>query len=151
VIGGNLSKIVDYPWLASVLFNNETEICTSTVISERYVLTAGHCVTADDHITILEPSSFTVFVGAEDIKSSSSHKFEVQKVHLHPKFKIREDQLSGANDEIMTQIQNDVALLELKESLAFSDTVQPICLPFEFHEKECDSAIVAGWGMPTAE
>lgn len=73
-------------------------------------------------------------------------------MHLHPSFAIRTGQPSNANETtIITRLQNDLALLELKEPLVFGDTVQPICLPYEFHEREYDSAIVAGWGMHAVE
>lgn len=43
--------------------------------------------------------------------------------------------------------QRNIAILKLKESVTFTDYIQPICLPEECEEPPYDATIyVAGWG-----
>lgn len=48
IIGGNVTNIDQYPWLALVEYRNSRSSislgCGASLISKRYVITAGHCV-----------------------------------------------------------------------------------------------------------
>ena len=46
------------------------------------------------------------------------------------------------------KLDNDIAILKLKSSLTFNDTVQPACLPHQYFTPEDtgDLAVVSGWG-----
>ena len=46
------------------------------------------------------------------------------------------------------KLDNDIAILKLKSSLRFNDTVQPACLPQPLFtpEETGELAVVSGWG-----
>lgn len=48
IIGGNVAHITDFPFMALITFNNgriiEPQYCSSSIISETYVMTAAHCI-----------------------------------------------------------------------------------------------------------
>ncbi|KAH7710710.1 serine proteinase stubble-like protein [Aphelenchoides avenae] len=42
--------------------------------------------------------------------------------------------------------EDDMAVIRLEEAVAFSDSVQPICLPLEYRENVGEYAVVVGYG-----
>lgn len=48
LLGGNKTSVLEYPWMALIAYDvgRGSEFrCGGTIISERYILTAAHCVT----------------------------------------------------------------------------------------------------------
>ena len=43
VVGGRPTEAYDYPWMAGLLFKGSI-YCGGTLINDRYVATAAHCV-----------------------------------------------------------------------------------------------------------
>ena len=66
VVGGSTAKIEDYPWLAFIEGNAESDFsfsCTGTVIAPRVVLTAGHCVEDLEAEVLENPAGYRVATG----------------------------------------------------------------------------------------
>lgn len=47
IIGGNQSDISAYPWMAA-LYYRRLFTCGGSLINDRYILTAAHCVARSD-------------------------------------------------------------------------------------------------------
>ncbi|XP_050072467.1 trypsin-1-like [Anopheles maculipalpis] len=127
VIGGNTSDIDQYPWMAA-LYYRERFTCGGSLINDRYILTAAHCVArlnaADFEVYLRRPNIVVLNVDAV-------HR-RVARIIMNRYQEIRNN--------------NDVALLLLTEPILPEDGLAPICLPVggsNFHGKE---AIVTGWG-----
>ena len=105
--------------------------CGGTIIDERTILTAAHCV-AD---TTKTPVSMNFIVAGIVSGTDSDHKSYVREIMIHEEY----------NDET---IDNDVAILKLRSALIFDENVQPACLPDPKFapEKTEEIAVLSGWG-----
>ena len=43
IFGGTVAEKNQWPWLALIYFPNSDEMCTGSFISERWIISAGHC------------------------------------------------------------------------------------------------------------
>ena len=129
IIGGKEATKHSQPWMVSVI---ECRQCGGTLISDKHVLTASHCV----H----DKKRFRVILGDHncDQYDTGEISIAVGKVSIHPKY---------ARLAPSRALVNDIAVLTLDKPVKFSSSIQPACLP----TSSCDDYIghkvtAAGWG-----
>ena len=142
VVGGENAP-TPIPWQVHVHFKphrgcqprNGTCSCGGTILDETTILSAAHCFPLDPP---LPTSNDYINAGIKDRASLDGQKISVKEVIIHPMYNPRK---GNPKD-------NDVAILKLKSSLTFNDTVQPACLPHQsfMPEDTGDLAVVSGWG-----
>jgi len=133
IVGGVETEVNEYPWQAGLVAREDTRtFCGGTVINNRYVLTAAHCLVGwlnfDVQVLLREHK-----IGAAD----GEMRYDVSKLINHPKYT---DAYKGY----------DFALLRLAQQLDFSalnNKVAPACLPSSSSGAFANvDAIVSGWG-----
>lgn len=104
VVGGEEAAPHQFPWLAHMTCTNPGWVCTSSIISEDWILTAGHCVVGC--------YSFSIIVGAHDYTNpeEGSETITSTEAILHEGF-------------ISTTLTNDIALIKLPKAITFSGIV----------------------------
>ncbi|XP_017083960.2 spaetzle-processing enzyme [Drosophila eugracilis] len=145
IVGGTEAPLNAYPWMALLLYNDEgtqnTKLipkCAGSLITNRFVLTAGHClnligfnlisVRLGEHNIDTQPDCIKLMHG--DIKCAAMH-LEINIVgkarHVH-----------------------DIALLKLEFPVRYTDEIRPICVlssyPSSNPSFENQNFEIAGWG-----
>ncbi|XP_050396700.1 serine proteinase stubble [Patella vulgata] len=139
IVGGIDAEECEYPWMVRLQVGDS--LCGGTIIDETHILTAGHCIGTNT------ASDITVVAGEHDYNVLDTNEVskEVAAVDVHPDYV-----------ELATGgVENDVAVLTLKEPLNFEDNpcTQPICLPNAGDGSLIEAGtqcVVAGWGTTSS-
>ena len=106
VYGGNDAPAGAFPFQVSLILAEAKKgeefsyhFCGGSLISDTWVLTAGHCVTSEGEI--VDPKGINVYVGSTDFKNGD--RIAVKSVFRHPQY----------NADFT---DNDVALLQLERA-----------------------------------
>ncbi|XP_040831049.1 serine protease 38 [Ochotona curzoniae] len=131
VLGGTPATESRWPWQVSVHYAG-FHICGGSILSEYWVLSAAHCFYREKNI-----KTFDLYVGLINLLRANNHTqwFEVNRVILHPTYQLNHP------------VGADVALVQLKSRIEFSDFVLPVCLPPVGLNLSRLSCWATGWGL----
>ncbi|CAI9169453.1 unnamed protein product [Rangifer tarandus platyrhynchus] len=130
ILGGVDALERKWPWQVSVHYTG-FHICGGSIVDEYWILSAAHCF---DRSTNTE--AYDIYVGLVDLLVAGNHTqwFEVNRVIIHPTY------------ELYHPIGGDVALVQLKTRIVFSDAVLPICIAPPDLTLSSLSCWATGWG-----
>ncbi|XP_052840235.1 spaetzle-processing enzyme [Drosophila gunungcola] len=151
IMGGSEAAPNAYPWMAMLLYRNLSSreinsFCAGSLINNRYVLTAAHCVynmpgelilksvRLGEHDTTSNPDC--TFHGARRFCAPPHMEIEVETIVVHEKF-----HMGG-----MSINQNDIALLRLRMPVRYSRGIRPICVRGPHNIRTNYGFRIAGWG-----
>ncbi|XP_054735898.1 trypsin-1 [Anastrepha obliqua] len=131
IIGGTVVRINKYPWTAQLIRDNFV-YCGGTLINDRYVLTAAHCVKGQNVKRIS--------VRLLQLGRSTNMGIMRRAVALvtHKKY----------NDNTLV---NDIALVKLSKPIALKDPIRPVCLPNPNQNFDFKEGVIAGWGLTSQD
>lgn len=137
VVGGQPSIEGDWPWIVNIHAGGY--VCGGTLIDERTVLTAAHCLF--DGNTQVSPGQISVAIGEYNLASNpSTPRVTVIKTHIHPNYNFFED-ASG----------NDIALLRLATEKSNSPPLFRLSLAKTITAIATQNSVtVLGWGSTVA-
>ncbi|XP_021467392.1 transmembrane protease serine 9 [Oncorhynchus mykiss] len=128
-LGGNSYYVAEgtWPWMVN-LHRNGIHICSGTLITEEFVLSAAQCFPGSH----LNPDEWTVFLGEHKQKGSDVFEASLGIVN------ITLTNLTGTN----------IALLQLENFVNFSSCLQPICVDLSNDGRfpPGTQCWVTGWG-----
>ncbi|XP_067090331.1 ovochymase-2 [Osmerus mordax] len=111
--------------------------CGGAILSDRWILTAAHCVASISDEFLGEVS---VVIGEHDrrVPDAEEQAFTVRNIRVHDKYRY------------YWPMNYDVALLELNKRIQLGSRVQPICLPVPSEAfPPRSNCVIAGWGRIT--
>jgi secreted trypsin-like serine protease len=134
IIGGSPIEISSAPWQVLLRINGATQ-CGGAIISEKWLLTAAHCVSG------VSAAQVEAFIGVTDQNRLSRDQLApVTQVIVNPNWNA-------------STYSSDLALLGLAAPLAYGPSVQPVALPLvqdaNAWPASGEQATISGWGSTT--
>jgi len=129
IVDGETAGTDTWSWAASLRIDNS--ICGGAIISESYIMTAGHCVKG------ASAYDTTAYVGSTGLFRGQSRS--VSRIYSHPEY---------YEDPSGQYVLNDIALLKLSTALNMADrTLAKVCLPKGNVVLPDNTDVIAiGWG-----
>ncbi|KAG7309976.1 hypothetical protein JYU34_004499 [Plutella xylostella] len=129
IVGGRQAEPHSFPWTVAITKNHRMH-CGGALITDRHVLSAGHCFQWDNF------KSMEVLLGLHEMyEREDVQKRSISNVVIHEDFTS-----TSVRDE------NDIAIATLSEPVEFRDTISTICLPKPGQSFERRVATIVGWG-----
>ena len=134
IVGGDEAVPYSHPWQIQLRLKNGSHWCGGSILSDKFVITAAHCVVDWCHQHIVPVSADNVVAGEHDltIEEGFESDHEIENVYCHPE-------------------RADAAIIRLSNPIKLTgdSKARPICLPAEDDLKRFDRDTkleVSGWG-----
>lgn len=133
IVGGEEAEPHSWPWQISLkkyYGGSWRHICGGSIVAEKWVITAAHCVDSTS------ASSIRVTIGEHNrnVVEGPEQTIEVTRIIVHNEY------------NSPTWNDHDIALLELVDTITFSDTALPVCLPSASDPPVGTECYTTGWG-----
>ncbi|KAJ8708812.1 hypothetical protein PYW08_010194 [Mythimna loreyi] len=132
--GGEATMIDEHPWTALIEYLNIMDStislsCGGSLISNKYVLTAAHCIAGKvlqtytpnkvrlgEFDTSNDGKDCVAAAGGGEDCTDGAISFNIEKIIPHPKYG-------------QTAKRNDIGLIRIQGTAPYTDFIRPICLP----------------------
>ncbi|XP_014229973.2 trypsin-like [Trichogramma pretiosum] len=125
IVGGKIAAIKKFPYQAQLVVKDRM-LCGAAIISEYWLVTAGHCAFRTQFLLPRKILTGTRY------NRRGGHLREIDYIVEHPQYTNETD-------------DNDIALIKLKEPIKFDEKQQPIPLT-DRRVKVGDKVLVSGFG-----
>ncbi|XP_004685908.1 PREDICTED: coagulation factor IX [Condylura cristata] len=131
IVGGENAKPGQFPW--QVLLNGKINaFCGGSIINEKWIVTAAHCIEPGVNITVVAGEHNT-----EKIEKTEQKRNVIRAIPHH------------SYNATINKYNHDIALLELDKPLTLNSYVTPICVANKEYTNiflKFGSGYVSGWG-----
>ena len=147
VVGGKHVSDNEFPFMVSLQYINAKKIsqhfCGGALISNRYILTAAHCIEAIANAKGT-PSDLVMVIGTikndvdffDESLQDKKYRYDVDQWIIHKCYNTKDD------------MNDDIALLRLSKEIQTNNiNIGTICLPPKDVEPISTNMTIAGWGV----
>ncbi|XP_050667832.1 venom serine protease 34-like isoform X2 [Leptidea sinapis] len=135
IVGGTDASPNEFPMMAGLVeYEGQASIiCGGVIISNRYVLTAAHCLLDRNY------NNLAIIVGEHDTSTGAetpgTRAYRLSQFLPHPMFN-------------KNTYDYDIAILKTAQQMEFNEYVSAACLPFKFanYDFANQKVIILGWG-----
>ncbi|CAK1587455.1 unnamed protein product [Parnassius mnemosyne] len=133
IVGGVNAARAEFPHMALLGFGSDVNalqwLCGGSIISERFILTAGHC-TSSREVGPITYALLGILSRTEHVDSSQLYK--IKRIIKHPDYK-------------PPKKYNDIALLQTEADMNLNANAVPACLHVDTSAPD-GRALASGWG-----
>ncbi|XP_061721572.1 CLIP domain-containing serine protease HP8-like [Cydia pomonella] len=148
IFGGQVAGLEELPWLARIKYllrSKEIYACHASLITDRFLITAAHCV-VDQQIIDVRLGDWDAETEIDCIQEDCNDPpvdVKVDAKFIHPSY--HRQTLVG-----------DIALLRLAHPVNFTEFIRPVCLPTTEYIARIDydpdsEYLTGGWGKTEFE
>lgn len=138
VVNGEVINIEDRPFQVAVNYDDTCYLfrtctydqCGGAIISEKFIISAAHCFEMKRQYYIRAGSSYSEKLG---------HIYQIKNIFIHPNYTAQ-------------PYTNDLALIEVTETINFKNSIQPITMAWKNVENFYNQSVNAsGYGATCFE
>ncbi|XP_020288284.1 chymotrypsin-2-like [Pseudomyrmex gracilis] len=129
LVGGTNAAESEFPYQASLRYF-DLHICSGTLISDKHVLSAAHCVCG-----LIDYPSEELSVRTGSVKLTEGEKHAVKSITCHPDYRYGPEESWTA----------DIVVITLAEQICVSASQLPIALATR-KTPDGERAVISGWG-----
>lgn len=139
VINGRIFERHKWPWLVALYTSSDQKFFGGgSLISERFVLTAAHCLQDKKEEKPLEPRDVIVYLGRWNLTDCTEESVAAmpEDFFIHPDWNISD-----------TRWDADIAIIKLSDDVKLNKNVRPVCMwtPKHVASKTNDGGFIVGW------
>ncbi|CAJ1085632.1 suppressor of tumorigenicity 14 protein homolog isoform X1 [Xyrichtys novacula] len=136
IVGGQASREGEWPWQVSLQIWGTGHVCGASVLSNRWLVTAAHCVQDNGPNKYSQADQWEALLGLH-VQSQTSEwtvRRNIRRIIAHA-------------DYNSFTFDNDIALMELDTNVTLNQNIWPICLPSATYDfPPGQEAWITGWG-----
>ncbi|KAJ8402157.1 hypothetical protein AAFF_G00370220 [Aldrovandia affinis] len=136
IVGGQAAQEGEWPWQVSLHIKGEGHVCGASVINNRWLVTAAHCVQDDSKTKYSRPDVWEAYLGLhnQQLIGKMTVTRKLKQIIQHPNYN-------------SYTFDNDIALMELDTPVTLNHNIWPICLPTATYSFPAGTNVwITGWG-----